>query len=226
MSAPGHRHEAAARGRLRHLPARAVVVGAGVAGLEACLALRALAGDRVQTTLLAPNRYLAYRPAGVRDPLAVHARVREPVALVARAARAELRHDRLAAVDPDARRISTAGGYEIPYDALIVCAGGRPVPVPPGAEPFDEEHVAGCRVLMHRLRTGRVRSLALVAPPAPARVFDLYDLALEAAATVRREHVAAELALVTAEPAPLAVLGARAAALLGGMLAAQAIEVV
>ena len=37
-------------------PFRVLIVGGGVAGLEAALALRELAGERVATTLLAPAR--------------------------------------------------------------------------------------------------------------------------------------------------------------------------
>jgi NADPH-dependent 2,4-dienoyl-CoA reductase/sulfur reductase-like enzyme len=57
-----------------------VIAGGGVAALEAALALRELAGDRVTTTLLAPGTTFVYRPARVtrkietgascpRDPL-------------------------------------------------------------------------------------------------------------------------------------------------------------
>ena len=37
-------------------PFKVVIVGGGVAGLEAALALRDLAGERINTTLLAPGR--------------------------------------------------------------------------------------------------------------------------------------------------------------------------
>jgi sulfide:quinone oxidoreductase len=49
-------------------PFRALIVGGGVAGLEAALALRDLAGDRVQTTLLSPDPDFVYRPMTVREP--------------------------------------------------------------------------------------------------------------------------------------------------------------
>ena len=205
---------------------RVVVVGAGVAGLEACLALRQFAGDRAHVTLIAPNRYFTYRPIGVRDPLAVRGREREPVARIAQAAGAELRPDRLVAIDPQARRVRTAEGYELPYDALVLCVGARTSAVPARAEPFDEDHTAGCRVLMHRVREGHVRSLVFVEPPAPARAFDLYDLAIETAATLRRNQTVAELTVVTSEPAPLAIIGPTATGLLRGTLGGHGVRVV
>ena len=47
---------------------RVLIAGGGVAGLEAMLALRELAGDRVQMTVLAPNEHFVYRPLAVREP--------------------------------------------------------------------------------------------------------------------------------------------------------------
>ena len=120
----------------------------------------------------------------------------------------------------------TAGGYRLPYDALVVAVGAVPDGVPPRAEAFDESHTGACRVLMHRVREGRVPSVAFVEPPAPARSFDLYDLALETAVTLRRDHVEARLTLVTAQPAPLAILGLRAAGVLRATLGAHGVRVV
>lgn len=210
----------------RHVPLRVVVAGGGVAGLETCFALNALAGERVHVTLIAPNRYLSHRPVGVRDPLALDGRVRVPLARLARAARAELRHDRVASVEPVARRVRTAAGYELSYDMLVVAVGAKPRPVPAGAEALHEAGTAGCRILMHRLYEGQLSSLAFVEPPAPASAFDLYDLALEAAVAVRRNDLEAKLTLVTSQPAPLAVLGVRAAGMLGSTLGAHGVRVV
>ncbi len=209
----------------RHLPMRVLVLGGGVAGLETCLALRALAGDGVRVTLIAPNRYIAYRPVGVRDPLAVHARVRVPLARLARAARADLRHDRVVSVDPARRRVSTSAGYRLPYDALVVAVSAVPEPVLARAEPLDEARAGRCRALVRELHEGRVVSLAFVEPPAATHAFDLYDLALQTAVSVRRRGLEAELSLVTAAPAPLAILGMRAADQLRSTLGAHGIRV-
>ncbi len=45
-----------------------------MAGLEALLALRDLAGDRVELTLLSPETDFVYRPMAVAEPLAAAAR--------------------------------------------------------------------------------------------------------------------------------------------------------
>jgi sulfide:quinone oxidoreductase len=180
----------------------------------------------MRVTLIAPSRYLVHRPVGVHDPLAVESRVRTPLARLASGARAVLHHDRLAAVDTDARRVHTLDGYELPYDALVVAVGARSRPVPARAEPFDEDNTTGCRVLIQRLRERRLASLAFVEPAAPTRAFDLYDLAIDAAVKLRRDRIAADLVLVTAAEAPLALLGGHAAAVLRSTLGAHGVRVV
>ena len=47
---------------------RVVIVGGGVAGLEALLALDDLGGDRVSLTLVAPQPDFVYRPLLVEEP--------------------------------------------------------------------------------------------------------------------------------------------------------------
>jgi sulfide:quinone oxidoreductase len=206
-------------------PVRVIVAGSGVAALETCLALRAFAGDRVHVTLIAPEPYFVHRPTGEHDPLSVRGLERVPMTRVARAAGADPRLDRLAAVDPAARRVLTAQGDELAYDAVVLAIGAVPLEVPEGAQPFDAGHAAGCRSLLRRLRAGDLESLAFVEPPGPTHAFDLYDLALEAAVSLRREHVDAVLTLVTAEPGPLAILGQCASAMLATTLGGHGVRV-
>lgn len=210
------------RGRAVHV----IVAGGGVAGLETCLALGALAGDRVHVTLLSPERYLVHRPAAERDPLAIRGMERVPVVRLAQAARADLRHDRVVGVDPAARTVRTSRGDELAYDALVLAIGAVARAVPAGAQPFDAAHSAGCRVVLRRLLAGDLSSLAFVEPPAPASALDLYDLALEAAVAVRREGVESALTLVTAEPGPLALLGRQASGMLAATLGGHGVRVV
>ena len=46
---------------------RVLIAGGGVAALEALLALRALAGDRVAISLMSPEPELVYRPVTVAE---------------------------------------------------------------------------------------------------------------------------------------------------------------
>lgn len=47
---------------------RVVVAGGGIAALEVLAGLRTLAGDRVQATLLCPERSFSYRPLSTAVP--------------------------------------------------------------------------------------------------------------------------------------------------------------
>ena len=90
-------------------PIRVLVAGAGVAGLEALLALRDLAGERVELTLLTPEREFAYRPMAVATPFARGHMQRVDLADVARGARAELIRGELAEVDASAHEVVLDG---------------------------------------------------------------------------------------------------------------------
>src|SRR4051794_15191134 len=79
---------ARAYGRGMTPPFRVLVAGGGVAGLEALLALRDLAGDRAELTLLAPDDDFVYRPMAVAEPFSLGHRQHVPLADVARDVRA------------------------------------------------------------------------------------------------------------------------------------------
>jgi sulfide:quinone oxidoreductase len=52
---------------------RVLIAGGGVAALETALALRELAPERVQVTIVAPNEEFVYRPMTVREPFSLSA---------------------------------------------------------------------------------------------------------------------------------------------------------
>ena len=104
-----------------------IIAGGGVAGLEALLALRAMAGERVRLTLIAPEPDFTYKPLAVAQPFGLGHAHTVPLARFAEAARAELVTDAIAEVDDAYGRVRLASGGWLYYDELIVAAGGRPV---------------------------------------------------------------------------------------------------
>ena len=76
-----------------------VIVGGGVAGLEALLALRAMAADRVSLTLAAPERDFSYRPLAVAEPFGLGHAYRVPLSQFADYAGAQLVLDATVAVE-------------------------------------------------------------------------------------------------------------------------------
>jgi hypothetical protein len=59
-------------------PVDVVIVGGGVAGLEALLGLRAMAGDRVSITLAAAAHDFSYRPLAIAEPFGLGHAYRVP----------------------------------------------------------------------------------------------------------------------------------------------------
>jgi sulfide:quinone oxidoreductase len=101
------------------------IAGSGVAGLEAALALRALAEDRVSVTLLAASSEFVYRPMRVREPFGYASARRYSLEKIARELGAGLVRDSLTWVDA-ARRVAHADECgALSYDALILALGAR-----------------------------------------------------------------------------------------------------
>jgi NADPH-dependent 2,4-dienoyl-CoA reductase/sulfur reductase-like enzyme len=133
---------AAARRRGRARP-RVVIAGAGVAGLEALLALRALAGDRIDITLVAPELRLVNRSMAVAQPFSLQ-RVRG-VRLHDVAAEHGARWHRgtLDRVERGRRVVVTKAAHELAYDMLVLALAARPSRTGPRVR----RHVRGTRAL-------------------------------------------------------------------------------
>ncbi|MGH2885620.1 MAG: hypothetical protein ACRDPA_23460, partial [Solirubrobacteraceae bacterium] len=196
--------------------ARVLIAGAGVAGLETLLGLRALAGDRVDITILAPELRFVNRSMSVTQPFNPQ-RVRgvrlEDIAsdLGARWHRGTL--DR---VEHDHRRAVTRDGDELRYDILVLALGARP-----DREWHSKDVLTfhggrdgpDYRLLLHRLIEGRVKRLAFVRPAGPSWPLPLYDLALTTAARCSAHGCAdVELSVITPEEEPLGIFGKTASA--------------
>jgi sulfide:quinone oxidoreductase len=199
-----------------------LIAGGGVAGLEALLALRSLAGDRVDITIVAPELKFVNRSMAVEQPFKVQRgrglRLEDTAAeLGARWHRGAL--DR---VDHDRRRVVTRDGDELPYDRLVLALGARP------EREWRSEGVltyrggrAGpsYRLLLHQLREGRIDKLAFVKPAGTSWPLPIYDLALMTAADCAADNPSGvELSLITPEEEPLGIFGTAASAAIRRLL--------
>ncbi|MET0206991.1 MAG: FAD-dependent oxidoreductase [Thermoleophilaceae bacterium] len=104
---------------------RVVICGGGVAATEGLLRLRALAGDSVAITLVAPNDDFVYRPLAVREAVDLGWGRRYELWGITERAEAEWIKDTLAGIDPSGQTALTGQGRELRYDALLVAVGGR-----------------------------------------------------------------------------------------------------
>jgi sulfide:quinone oxidoreductase len=199
---------------------RVLIAGGGVAGLEGMLALAALAGDLVEIELLTPSEVFLYRPLQVTEPFGVADPVRLELARIVSEVGARHTADALAAVDPVRRRVTTAGGAVIEFDALLVAPGARQVEAVPGALTFGEDDERRRFAdLLAILGQRTMRRLAFVVPRRVSWSIAAYELALlTAAERDARRLRGVEIVLVTSESAPLGVFGSPTSQLLSARL--------
>jgi sulfide:quinone oxidoreductase len=194
-------------------PFRVLVAGGGVAGVEALLELRALAGDLVELTLADARPDFIYRPMKVAEPFARGSAMRHPIAEIARDAGARLVADAVVAVDDEARVARTAGGEDLRYDALLLATGARAEPADRHVLTWDDrsgpDHLGG---LLRDIEQGYVRRLAFLVPPGPSWPLPAYELALMTARVAADAQTSPQITLVTPEAAPLALFGRAATA--------------
>lgn len=207
---------------------RVVIAGAGVAGLEAALALRDLAGDRVDVTLHDPSREFAYRPFGIGEPYGTTRAFRYDLRRLSELCGASLHTSAIAAVEPERRLAISRDGERFPYDHLIVATGARMLWAAPGAVTYwgvaDEGQMGD---LLADLRLGRLRRLVFTMPAGRSWVLPLYELALLAASVLdKTANERTRITVVTPEGAPLEIFGSRAAEQTSALLAERRIDVI
>jgi sulfide:quinone oxidoreductase len=204
-----------------------LIVGGGVAALEAALVLRELGGDRVRIRLLAPAHEFVYRPMRVREPFGFAAARRYPLDRVASDLGAELIGAAFQSLDAGAQVVHTDTGVALPYQALLLAPGARLYPRYPHALTIDDERIdEQLHGLIQDIEGGYIHSLAFVLPTGPTWPLPAYELALMTAARADDMSAEVKITIVTPEATPLAIFGQSAAAGVGALLAAAGISLI
>ncbi len=206
---------------------RVVIAGGGVAALEATLALRALAEDRISIELIAPEPDFVYRPLSVGDPFLVGETRRFPLAPLVDSAGGVLRAGRVTGVDPGERFVETEDGEHVPYDALLVALGASGREALPNALTFGgPESNDALKGVLEEVLDGAVHRIVFALPAGVTWPLPLYELALLTGSFLMDHGTSGvELALVTPEEEPLAVFGREASEAIGELLEARGIAV-
>ncbi len=205
---------------------RVLIVGGGVAALEAALALRTLAGERLAIELSSPRGELVYRPFAIGKPYgAIRIFRYDLVALTGRIG-AGFRRGGIGSVDLAAREATARDGERIAYDHLLIACGARMLWGVPGAVTYwgvsDE---GGFGAVVHKLRSGVLRDVVFTMPAGNGWGLPLYELALFAASVLAKSGIEdARLTVVTPEAAPLDLFGPSAARRMTELLDAQGID--
>ena len=105
----------------REAKPRVLIVGGGIAGLEAALALKDLAGDRVRLSMLAPEPDFFYKPLTVEEPFTHQPAERRELAPALDELGVELIRGTLKSVSPDEHVVATGAEAPLTYDTLVVC---------------------------------------------------------------------------------------------------------
>jgi sulfide:quinone oxidoreductase len=191
-----------------------LIAGAGLAALETLLALRALAADQLDISLLAPGWTFTDRAAAIRQPFEAPCVRTLRLADVASDLGARWYQTTLDRVELSQHRVVTTDGDRLAYDSLVLAIGARParawqsdgvVTIGGGHDDVANSYP----VVLHRLRTGQIKRLAFVRPAGAGWSTPLYDLALLTAAYCAAHDLHdVELSLVTPEQQPLGMFGA------------------
>lgn len=210
----------------RSISGDVAIVGGGVAGLEALLALRDLAGDRVAVTLVSRDDAFVDRPRTVAEPFGLGSVARYPLARIAAEHDARFIHASVDAVDAAAHELSCEDGTRVRFDTLILAPGARTRRPSHGAIAFGLEGSGeALKQLMGRLRSGELDSAAFVVLSVDGWLLPLYELALMAAHELARDGVqGAQLRLLTPEERPLALFGDYASESVARLLAQSGVR--
>jgi sulfide:quinone oxidoreductase len=203
---------------------RVLIAGAGVAAVEAVLALRHLAGRRYEIELLAPAHALEHRPASVAGPFGLGAPPPLELHELARRYDVTLVEGELADVDVDHQCVHLMSLEQRGYDHLLVAVGARPETGLPGSLAFrGPADVAAVEWVIDEVKRGHRGHVAVVVPPGATWTLPAYELAIMAA-TETRGAPAATVTLVTPEREPLWIFGDAAGAALRELLDDRGIE--
>jgi len=203
----------------RNPPLRVLIAGGGVAALEAMVALRHLAEERVDLTLVAPDRLFTYRPLAVAEPFGLGSVVRFPLEELAGDCGAIYEQGSVALVSPNERSVYTSRSRSLEYDALLVACGARTTEALPGAVTFGgPSDTRAIDMLLEDLESGLVRRVVFAVPAGVGWTLPVYELALLTADRVASGRLDAELTLVTPEEEPLGVFGSEASGTIESLL--------
>ena len=206
---------------------KVLIVGAGVAGLEAALALRELAGDLVAITLLAPGPEFVYRPLRVLEPFAHPAARHYPLDELAADLGVRFKPDAFRWLEAERRLVHTEAGDTIGYDVLLLAPGATRRARLMHALTLDDAHLdEQLHGLNEDVAAGSAHKLAFVIPAPMPWPLPIYELALMTARRARDMDEDISVTLVTAEDAPLAIFGAEASSAVRTLLEAHGILVI
>jgi sulfide:quinone oxidoreductase len=206
---------------------KTLIVGGGIAGLEALLALQDLAADRTELTMVAPDPEFTYKPLTIEEPFSkAPAETHELAPLLSEFGGRFVQRG-VTGVRAGDHLVELDDGSTLEYDVLIVCAGGK------ARDPFKQAvtfRVSGppleIDALLARAYEHESQTLAFVVPPGITWPLPVYELAL-----MSRRHAEdsgrgdIRLLVITPESAPLVMFGSIASDAVAELLRVRRVDV-
>jgi len=199
-----------------------------MAGLEALLALRDLANELVDVTLVAPEPDFVYKPLAVDEPFSAAPPEHHELAPLARELGVRFVQEGVGAVRAGERTVELGDASTLSYDALLVCIGGRERAAYSRAVTFwaAGEWSLDIDGLLERAAASSSRRIAFIVPPGVTWSLPLYELALMSERRARSAGISElELLVVTPEATPLVIFGPAASEAVAELLAVRGIQV-
>lgn len=189
-------------------PLRVLVAGGGIAGLELLTALRDLAGDKVDVTLVAPDREFVYKPLLIKEPFTSTPPSQIELTGIAEKLDATYIHAGLEAVDAGAHTARLSDGSEVGYDVAAICVGAKLDEALEGVTTLYgfADHIP-VNELIERAADHRSRRLAFVVPPGVTWTLPMYEAALMAERRASELGLEIEIVIYTPEHSPLSAFG-------------------
>ena len=193
--------------------------------MEALLALREFADDRVELVMVSADPDFRYRPMAVDEPFSLTPYERTELEPAVTELGGRFIGEAVRSIRPGDHVAELANGEQVSYDVALVCAGATARPafahgfsfLVPGP-PLD---VAD---LVQRARQSEPRRIAFVVPSGVTWTLPIYELALRTAKRLSKRREEVELVLVTPEASPLAIFGTRPSEAVGELLRTRGIE--
>ena len=202
-----------------------VIAGGGFGALEGLIAIRRLAGGRVDLTLVTPSPELSYRPLSVVEPFGLGEAPRFDLGEIARDHDAELQIDSAVAVDAGRNVLLTRSDRELEYDWLLVTTGAEPVEAVDGALTYrGAPDRAAFEDLLAGIDEGEISSVLFVVPAGTTWPLPVYELALMTASHTAQLESRPKLGIVTLEATPLALFGREPSDAVAALLEDNGIE--
>jgi len=204
-----------------------LIAGGGIAGLEAMMAIRDHAGERVDITLAAPDPDFVYKPLIVGEPFSSQPAEQHALAPIAEQLDAQFIEKGVAEVRPEQHSVELADGSRLNYERLILCIGARPRSAFAGAVSLRTDGtVLPIDSLLRETESSDSGVIAFVIPPGRTWPLPVYELALMAQRRVRELGLQnVECCVVTPEESPLIVFGRAASDAVSSLLAARGIKI-